>query len=154
LDLDHLEVEKGMLWVLRKGGKWKPARFFDYARSCMSSWLAVRPQVARSDVKTVFVVTYGATIGQPMNRNGLRIAFNRFGEYAKIGKFSPHDLRRAFATMSINNGASSRLVQAAGGWEDIQMLEKYTQALDLERMREFSPVDTLMGIVPLRKSRH
>ena len=148
LDLEHLDLERGILSVKRKKGKWKPARFFDYTRSCLSTWLAVRELVAPKTIHTVFVVTYGKTTGQPLNRNGLRIAFNRFGEAAGIGKFSPHDMRRAFATQSIDNGASTRLVQKAGGWADISMLETYAEALELEKMREFSPVDRLMGLPP------
>jgi site-specific recombinase XerD len=146
LDLEHLDMDKGLLWVPRKGGKWKPARFFDYARSCMSSWLAVRPLYAKPHIKNVFVVTMAPDTGEPMDRNTLRVLFYRLGEKAGIGKFSPHQLRRAFATLAIDNGASSRLVQEAGGWADLQMLERYTQALNLDQMRSYSPVDRLMGL--------
>jgi site-specific recombinase XerD len=146
LDLEHLDMSKGILWVSRKGGKWKPARFFDYTVSCMASWLAVRPMFAKPEVKNVFVITMQPNAGEAMDRNTLRVLFYRLGERAKIGKFNPHQMRRAFATLAIDNGASSTLVQNAGGWSDIGMLQKYTQALNLERMRQFSPVDNLMGL--------
>jgi len=146
LDLEHLDMDRGMLWVPRKGNKWKASRFFMYARSCMAAWLAVRPMFARAQITNVFVVTMAPYCGNPMDRHTLRVMFYRLGERAGIGKFSPHQLRRAFATMAIDNGASSRLVQEAGGWSDLQMLERYTQAINLERMAEFSPVDRLMGL--------
>jgi len=146
LDLEHLDMDRGMLWVARKGNKWKPARFFMYARSCMAAWLSVRPLFAKPRINNVFVVTMAPYCGDAMDRHTLRTMFYRLGERAGIGKFSPHQLRRAFATMAIDNGASSTLVQMAGGWSDIQMVQRYTQALDLERMAEFSPVDRLMGL--------
>jgi site-specific recombinase XerD len=148
LDLEHLDMERGLLWVMAKGKKWKPARFFSYASSCMTSWLAVRPLFAKPNITNVFVVTMEPNAGQAMDRHTLRVLFYRLGDKAGIGRFSPHQLRRAFATLAIDNGASSRLVQEAGGWHDLQMLERYTQALSLERMREFSPVDRLMGLHP------
>ena len=129
LDLKHLDMEKGLLWVERKGGKWKPARFFDYARSCLAAWLGVRALYAKPGIDNVFLVTMAPNTGEPMDRHTLRVLFYRLGERAGIGKFSPHQLRRAFATMAIDNGASSRLVQEAGGWSDLQIPRLGTTAL-------------------------
>lgn len=150
LELERVDVSRGLLWVKTKGDRWQPKRFFDYTRSCLAGWLGVRESVARASCRTVFCVTYGATKGAPLNRDSLRALFRRLGRKAGIGELSPHDLRRAFATFSIENGAPSRLVQEAGGWESLEMLERYTRAVNLEKMREYSPVDRLMGIPPTK----
>lgn len=152
LELDRVELERGRLWVRTKGSKWQPKRFFDYTRSCLISWLIERERIARPDCKTVFCVIQGAARGAPIGRYTLKTIFRRLGESAGIGKFSPHQLRRAFATFATENGAPSRLVQAAGGWENLEMVERYTRAISLDAMEKYSPVDRLMGLPPKKSS--
>ena len=41
-----------------------------------------------------------------------------------IDPFSTHAFRRTFATLPIENGAPSRLIQLAEGWKSISMLEQ------------------------------
>ena len=57
--------------------------------------------------------------------------------------FSPC-LRRTFATLATENGAPTRVVQVAGGWKSLRMVERYTQALKQDAIKPFSPVDRLM----------
>jgi hypothetical protein len=39
-------------------------------------------------------------------------------------------MRRTFATLSLRQGASTRIVQVAGGWANIQEVVRYSQALE------------------------
>jgi integrase len=81
-----------------------------------------------------------------MTRDGIRANFYRIGVQAGIGPLQPHSLRRTFATLSLKAGAPSRLVQVAGGWASLSMVEKYSRALKPADFDGFFPVDRLMGI--------
>ncbi len=116
------------LSVLIKGGKWADAVFSITTRSAIADWVLYR----RLGDDRLFQVT----------RDGLRVIVRRWGE--KLGmRLSPHDLRRSFATISTKRGAPSRLVQIAGRWESIEMVERYTQALEPADFDEFFPVTYL-----------
>ena len=80
-----------------------------------------------------------------MTPSGLRVAFRYMGKRAGLAAFSPHDMRRAFATMAHRLGAPSRLVQVAGRWEDLRMVARYTPSLTAEDFDPYSPVRGLLG---------
>jgi len=142
LDLQHLHLDEGYADVRVKGGKWGRACFYDYARSCLISWLGVRMKLAKPGIDAVFVSRFG--VG--MNRDGLRTLFRRMGEAAGLGLISPHDLRRSFATLASQAGAPDRIIQVAGRWDDINMVRRYTRSLQPEALRRWSPVNHLMGL--------
>jgi integrase len=60
--------------------------------------------------------------------------------------FSPHDLRRSFATLSSRLGAPSRIVQVAGRWSDLKMVEGYTQSLEASDFMPYDPVSRILGL--------
>ncbi len=76
---------------------------------------------------------------------GLRCVFRNLGAAAGLAKFSPHDLRRTFATLATERGAPSRLVQEGGRWSDIQMVERYTRTVQLSYLAKFLPMAGMMG---------
>ncbi|MEJ5203200.1 MAG: tyrosine-type recombinase/integrase [Anaerolineales bacterium] len=110
-DLDLQELEA---LVKIKGGRWKKAYFSGHTVEAISKWLPFRdPNDAR-----LFQAT----------RDGLKVIVRKWGE--KLGfKLSLHDVRRIFAVMTIRAGAPSRLVQIAGRWSDIRMVEDYTREI-------------------------
>jgi len=59
-------------------------------------------------------------------------------------KLSPHDLRRSFATLSTLFGAPSRVVQVAGRWSTIEMVERYTREIDQSAIEPYLPVSKLL----------
>ncbi len=42
-------------------------------------------------------------------------------------------------------GAPSRVVQVAGGWSNIQLVEVYTRSLQLAEIEEYLPMRGMMG---------
>lgn len=146
--LDYLDLDQGLLMVPVKGGEWGPAAFYDYTTSCLKSWLGVRPKVAADGVETLFVSIGGTTRGQPITRDGLRVILNKATDDSVVGRVSPHDLRRTFATLAVENGAPTRAVQVAGRWKHIKMVELYTRALQARVLHRYSPVNKLMGVKP------
>lgn len=145
-DLKFLNREERTIEVMIKGGSWGTAAFFDYADSCLHSWLAIRDMYAKPEVTTIYCSIGGTKPGTPLTKDGLRSVFRVFGAKAALGLISPHDLRRTFATLATKAGAPSRVVQIAGRWSSIKMVERYTKVLDPADMQEYSPVNKLMGM--------
>ncbi len=80
-----------------------------------------------------------------LSRDGIRHVFRRL--YKRTGlKFSPHDMRRFFATASLRAGMSPLHVQALLGHSSLEMTRRYIQLVDddlLKAHAEHGPLDTL-----------
>jgi integrase/recombinase XerD len=124
-----VDLGERRLKVRIKGGRWEDAVFSAHTRAAIADWCNYR----RMGDDRLFQVT----------RDGLRVIVRRWGE--KLGfRLSPHDLRRSFATLSTKNGAPSRLVQVAGRWSSIEMVEHYTQSLEPSDFDEFFPISHMV----------
>lgn len=139
--LDRSDVDLGR-WVARvvgKGGGEREAFFGIETAHRLQLWMDARPTVGGD---AVFVSLGGATPGSRLTTRGLRMILRRFGQGLGIDGVSPHAFRRAFACISTEAGAPSRVVMGAGGWSNISMVERYTRGLEAERQyRKYSPVD-------------
>ena len=137
LRLADTDLSSRTLQVIVKGGQWGVGIFSPETAQYLREWLAVRK--ALPGVDTVFVSVWHGTA---LTREGLQTIVKKWG--VAIGlKLSPHDLRRSFATLSTIFGAPSRIVQEAGRWANITMVEHYTQSLDPEAITPFLPVSRL-----------
>lgn len=146
LDRGDLDVEGGAMKVLGKGGGERRAYFGMITGKRLDIWLAVRPVV---ETEAIFISLGGGTPGWRLTTRGLRVILRRFGQKAGVEGVSPHAFRRAFACISTEAGAPSRVVMGAGGWSNIRMVERYTQGLQAERLyRQYSPADYLARIKP------
>ncbi len=146
VDMRKMDLKNNRLNVKIKGGRWGEAVFFEYTAHCIAQWLAQRPYISDPDCMFLFVSTGGKTPGKKMTRHGLRMLMDRMCGKAGIDHFAPHALRRTFATLATENGAPSRLVQLAGRWNDIRMVETYTRVLKPEKIKPFSVMNKLMGV--------
>ena len=134
LCLVDVDLSARMLEVIVKGGEWGVGIFSPETGQYLAEWIAIRR--AAEGVKEIFVSTRS---GQAMTRCGLTCIVRKWG--LRVGmKLSPHDLRRSFATLSTIFGAPSRVVQAAGRWSDIGMVEHYTQEIDPAEIAPYLPV--------------
>ncbi len=141
LELKYLDIERGHLAVRGKGGRWREGVFSARTARALQEWLNVRP--ATKGVKTVFVSVGGLTPGKPLTSSGLKVILRKLGQRSGIGLISPHDFRRTFATMAIRAGAPSRLVQLAGGWRNLEMVERYSRALKVEDFQGYFPSEQI-----------
>ena len=136
-------LERRQLVVQIKGGDQAVGYFGAGCAGRLAAWLEVR--CAASGVATVFCSCGGNTPGQSLTGRGLRLVLKRLGERVGVAGVCPHALRRSFATLMLLNGAPSRIVQACGRWGDLEMVERYSLALDPSSVyREFSPLDRLV----------
>ena len=139
LQVRYLDLEERQLRVVIKGGRWGTAMFSESTSRFIDNWLAIRP----AGCDAVFVAVGGNTPGKPLTRMGLQRIVKYWGEKAGIGMLSPHDLRRTFAVTATRLGAPSRLVQLAGRWSSIKMVEVYTQTLENADFEKYFPVEGL-----------
>jgi integrase/recombinase XerD len=138
LAVSYVDLDECRLTVKVKGGKWGEGVFSDSVARYLGNWLEVRK--AKPGVDAVFTHVY---LGTSMTRQGLRTTIRRWGLAAGVGVLSPHDLRRTFAVLSTRNGAPARVLQTAGRWSSMAMVEQYTQAIDQDDMRPYFPVTRL-----------
>lgn len=145
LDLAYLNMDKQKFTVIVKGGYLAEKLFFDYTALCLSNWISLREKVAMKGTTNVFVSVGGKTPGLRLTPSGIRYVSAKMSKISGLTKFSPHSLRRTFATLATENGAPSRVIQVAGGWKSIRMVERYTRALKPEAIKPYSPIDKLMS---------
>jgi len=144
LRLADVDLEQGQLKVLCKGGQWKFGVFDAYAAALIAAWLPVRPAAA-ADTLFVSLARSSLTRGQPLTRGGLKTLCRRLAIRAGIPHFSPHSLRRTFATLAIEYGAPSRLLQEAGRWSSLDYVELYSRGVRMKAFTQYSPLARLMG---------
>lgn len=138
LKLADVDLSTRTLEVVVKGGDWGVGIFSPETAQYIGAWIALRK--ADPGVGELFTSTRS---GKAMTRCGLTCIFRKWG--LKLGmKLSPHDLRRSFATLSTIFGAPSRVVQAAGRWSDISMVEHYTQSIDPAEIVPYLPVTKML----------
>lgn len=147
LRIDHVNVNERTFTVRIKGGTWADGVFGTYTGACLVDWLGIRGDYVRPTVQQVYIGLGGLTPGCGMTVCGLRSMFRELGR--KVGfPISTHDFRRTFATLSLKGGAPTRLVQIAGRWKDLAMVERYSQSLTPADFERYSPVNAIMGIRP------
>lgn len=140
LRLLDVDLDRRVLQVIVKGGQWGNGVFSANTALYISNWLAFRD--AAPNVETLFISFQHQRVGLPLTREGLQELVKRWG--LRIGiRLSPHDFRRSFATLSTIFGAPSRVVQEAGRWSTIEMVERYTRGLDQSEIVPYLPLTKL-----------
>lgn len=129
--IENLNLEERRLEVFGKGRKWRKVIFSPKTAEGLSTWLQTREKYLSPGVNTVFISLGGkkGIAGKPLTRSGINQIVKNVGKSVGI-KMSAHALRRSFATISIQNGAPTRLVQIQGGWANLSMVERYTRKLE------------------------
>lgn len=144
LRLEHLDLAGLRVTVNGKGGKREFIRFGPETAERLRAWLAVRCDYARCDA--LFVGITGNTPGMGLTTPGLRGIMRALGKRAGVEGVSPHAFRRGAAVAALEAGAPSRWVQAQGRWEDLRMVDLYSQRLETDRAFDrWSPVGQLNG---------
>jgi len=139
LELEHLDLQRCRMLVFAKGQRWQQKVFSRDTASTVDMWLHWRERLANPSVTNVFVSLGGNTPGEALTRFGVASIFRYLSR--KVGyKISPHDLRRTFATLMIEAGAPTRVVQELGGWSNVREVERYTRSLSVTDIEAYSPL--------------
>jgi integrase/recombinase XerD len=132
LRVADVDLEVNLLVVNEKGGDEEYGTFSYITAGYLHAWLEVRPEM--SGVDALFVSIGGITPRHPLTTRGLRIIVKKLGEKAGVLGVSPHTLRRAFACIATEAGASFQALTMLGRWEDIRMVKRYTRALKVAKL--------------------
>ncbi|HEC61414.1 MAG TPA: hypothetical protein ENI27_04090 [bacterium] len=146
LEMRWTDVRERCIKVRVKGGSIQTGVFCEYTASCVMRWLGDRKEYVRNDARSLFVSVGGTTPGNPLTTGGLRAEVRKWGKESGIGPLSPHDLRRTFATLSTRLGAPSRIVQVAGRWSRLEMVERYTRDIVATDFDPWFPVSAAMEL--------
>lgn len=145
LELKSLSILDRHLMVIIKGGRWGEGVFSTETARYLDNWITIRSQFALEGTRTVFVSIGGDTRGKPLTRDGLGCVVSSWASKAGIDVLSPHDLRRTFAVLATRLHAPARVLQVAGRWSNISMVERYTQAISAEDFEPYFPVAGAMN---------
>ena len=140
LALADVDLVDRHLQVIVKGGQWAGAVFSTETAQYLREWIVQRRPA--SGEGAMFVSLHQQRRGKALTREGLKILVRNWGLSIGI-KLSPHDFRRSFATLSTIFGAPSRIVQVAGRWSQITMVERYTQDVQQSAIEPYLPVARL-----------
>lgn len=131
LKIEDVDLERGRLHVRQKGGSIRWATLPRFILDDLHQWLDIHP-----GGEAFLVSVGGLKPGHPLTPGGLKSVCRRMAERAGIDSFTPHALRRGFATMYAERNVSLRVIMAQGGWRNLAMVVRYTKQLGPEAMRD------------------
>ena len=123
--LDDYHPGDGVLFITGKGNKEREVYPPPSVARRLSDWLAVRSGQAGP---TLFcAVRRGGHIhaDKPLTADAVYKILLRRARTANISNFTPHDLRRTFATRLLEKGADLNLVKMAMGHSSVQTIQRY-----------------------------
>lgn len=127
LELRDLDLRKGVVTPLGKGGKRRVVPLGEPALAALDRYLAARAKGAGASTNVVFL----SARGRAMTRQAVWKLLKQYALGAGVAKpSSPHKLRHSFATHLLEGGADLRSVQALLGHADIATTEIYTHLAD------------------------
>lgn len=123
--LDDYHPEDGVLFITGKGNKEREVYPPPSVARRLSDWLSVRSGQAGP---TLFcAVRRGGHIhaDKPLTADAVYKILLRRAKAANVSNFTPHDLRRTFATRLLEKGADLNLVKMAMGHSSVQTTQRY-----------------------------
>jgi integrase/recombinase XerD len=127
LDIDDLDLDRGLVVLRGKGGKQRVVPVGSYAVRALDGYLVrARPELARRGrgLPAVFLNSRGGRLSRQSAWAVLAAAADRAGLAARV---SPHTLRHSFATHLLEGGADVRVVQELLGHASVTTTQIYTK---------------------------
>ena len=126
LDVDSVDLGRGVVTVWGKGSKERRVPVSAAAAETVGQWLASRREVLADPTPALFLNSRGGRLG---TRDVRRVIDRR-----SPSPTHPHALRHTFATHLLDGGADLRAVQELLGHSDVSTTQRYTH-VSKERLR-------------------
>jgi len=140
LNWGDVDLATGIVRIKRgKGGK---ARTVVIGANTRRTLLSYRRTIIQDDKTPLFLTKHNTRLSP----RGLRSALLRVGERASV-KFTPHALRRTFATLSLRAGMNLLQLQALLGHSSLDMTRRYVELLDEDLLQAHNlhgPIDNYL----------
>lgn len=125
LKLQSLNFETHVITILGKGNKERRVTPSDEAWDRLQEWLKLR---GNGGSENVFVtVKKGGRVMHfmPLTESGIYKLMRTNATQAKVASFTPHDLRRTFATRLLDTGADINTVRKVMGHSSVVTTQRY-----------------------------
>jgi integrase/recombinase XerC len=133
LDLPSIDVDRGTVRVMGKGGKERVVPFGEPARDALHRWISgARPDMAAAGAGQALFV--GVRGGRLDPRAARAVVHRRLRAVPDAPDMGPHGLRHSAATHLLDRGADLRSVQELLGHATLATTQIYTH-VSVERLR-------------------
>lgn len=123
LDLEDYDPTTGLIKVMGKRSKERTAYLFNGAARAMADWLAIR---GGDPGPLFFPINKGGKLkNDRMTTQAVYNILAKRGELAKVGQFSPHDMRRTFVSDLLEAGADISTVAKMAGHASVTTTARY-----------------------------
>lgn len=130
LDVKHLDLDLGEVWVMGKGSKERKIPLGKTAVSWLKRWLEMRELYEPVD-GAVFISTQS---GKRISNRNVQKRFEQWGIKQEVNShINPHKLRHSFATHILESSGNLRGVQELLGHANLSTTQIYTH-LDFQHL--------------------
>jgi len=146
IELPHINLEEGFIFVAGKGGKERWIPFGSSTKKLLWGYIKKRGDIAAPTEERLLITEKG----QPLSTRGVQVMFRRLANVVRIDgvRLSPHTLRHSFALLYIENGGDPFSLQRILGHSTQAMTAKYinmARANIKAQHNRYSPGDRLQS---------
>lgn len=124
LTIGSVDLDKGSVAVLGKGGKLRHHDISGVALKQLKRWVQVRNE---EDTTAPFFtkILKAGTTEEPITPNTVYRLVKKYGEAIGIEGLRPHDLRRSYISLLLEQGSDLNLVSQAAGHANVATTSRY-----------------------------
>lgn len=124
IKLNDIDYNNRSIKIFGKGKKERIVYFGEYALNSLNDYLRVRSNILKNKTSDYLFVNH---LGDNLTTRGVRDILDRVLSLSATEKnISPHTFRHSFATMMLNEGASTKVVQELLGHSSMKTTSIYT----------------------------
>ncbi|PMQ02210.1 MAG: site-specific tyrosine recombinase XerD [Dictyoglomus sp. NZ13-RE01] len=124
LNIEDIDLEKGLVKCFGKGGKERIIPLGDYAKESIQRYLEIRHTFKPKEKERALFLNKK---GERITRQGVWLIVKTYSQILNLPKkVSPHTFRHTFATHLLSHGVDIRIVQELLGHASISTTQIYT----------------------------